>query len=124
MAGAADVATPHDLCDSCGEPIAAHDPPVAVRITVGTLPGTVDLDADELEADGLDPYLLAVFDTTQGIGGATVTYGASCCAERLTATAEEVERLGRRSWRRRQKEIEARREAELEARREALEEER
>lgn len=98
------MASPFEPCDACGRPIANHDIPLAVRVTVGTLPGTVDLDADELEADGLDEFLLSIFDLTDGIGGAFVVYGAECfSAATVTARDDEITRLKGRSARRRNK---------------------
>jgi hypothetical protein len=81
------------MCDACGKTIAEHTPALMVQVIVATDPASgVDYYPDEIDGEVSD-FLAAAFRTTPGIGGARLTYGASCFDARVTPDSGEVDRL-------------------------------
>lgn len=80
------------VCDVCLEAIAKKDTPIVIHLIVGTPPGTIDLDAEELEGE-VNEYLQAVYETSPGIGGARVEYCKDCFDSVFNTRRGEIDRL-------------------------------
>lgn len=98
------MATPLDPCDSCGRPFSTVGAGLRVRIRVGFSPGTHDLDAEELAAEDVPEWLVALFDTTDGIGAAAMELCQECISGAVDVADREVEWMKSRSARKRKAE--------------------